>query len=143
MKYLTRSQPRYLGSVWILQTKKLDRRSYLRELATSKLVISPFGLGEITLKDFEVFMSGALLVKPDMSHMTTWPELFLDEVTMVAFDWDLKNLKNKIERALKRKEQSLQIASTGQAHYRKYLNDTTGEKIFVSRFHAIIEDGLT
>ena len=37
--------------------------------------MSPFGLGEITLKDFEVF-SGSLLMKPNMDHMLTWPNFY-------------------------------------------------------------------
>ena len=30
----------------------------------SKIVISPFGWGEITLKDFETFLTQGLLIKP-------------------------------------------------------------------------------
>ena len=59
-----------------IDTKKLSRRDYFSELETSKVVVSPFGYGEITLKDFEVFLTGGLLLKPDMSHMETWPDLF-------------------------------------------------------------------
>ena len=39
----------------------------------TKVVISAFGLGEIILKDFETFLTGGMLMKPDMSHMETWP----------------------------------------------------------------------
>ena len=45
-----------------LPTDKLNRRAHLKEMAGSKICVSPFGLGEITLKDFEVFLSGSLLL---------------------------------------------------------------------------------
>ena len=43
--------------------KKLNRFSYFKEIKNSKIILSPFGLGEITLKDFEVFLTGGLLIK--------------------------------------------------------------------------------
>ena len=42
-------------------------------------MVSPFGFGEITLKDFETFLSGSVLVKPNMSHMETYPNFYIDD----------------------------------------------------------------
>jgi hypothetical protein len=61
-------------------------------------VVSPFGFGEITLKDFEVFLTGGLLLKPDMSHMQTWPDVFRAGETMAAHAWDLSDFEDTVAR---------------------------------------------
>ena len=42
---------------------KISRIKYFSELSSSKVVISPFGYGEINLKDFEAFLYGCILLK--------------------------------------------------------------------------------
>ncbi len=121
-----------------IPTDKLKRGAYMREMEASKLVVSPFGLGEITLKDFEAFLSGALLLKPDMSHMDTWPELFVDGETMRAFAWDLSDLEQVIANCLSDPEGSARIATAGQARYFDHINDGGGRTAFVDRFRDIV-----
>ncbi len=47
-----------------MDTSKVNRKAYFKELKRSKVVLSTFGWGEITLKDFEVFATGGMLLKP-------------------------------------------------------------------------------
>jgi hypothetical protein len=47
----------------------------------NKLIFSPFGWGEINYGDFEGILSGDALVKPAMSHLQTWPELYVEGET--------------------------------------------------------------
>ncbi len=123
-------------------TDKIGRGAYMRELAASKIVISPFGLGEITLKDFETFVSGALLLKPEMHHMETWPDLYVDSETMRTFRWDLSNLEDVIDTTLADPAGSAEIAAAGQARYRAHVNDDLGRQAFVTRLQAIVAQGL-
>jgi len=125
-----------------IPTDKIGRGAYLRELATSQIVISPFGLGEITLKDFETFLSGALLLKPEMDHMETWPDLYVDGQTMRSFRWDLSDLEDVIETTLADPSSAVEIAAAGQAHYRHHVNDSAGQDLFVNRFQTIVAQGL-
>ncbi len=125
-----------------LATDKLARGPYMHELAASKIVISPFGLGEITLKDFEVFLSGAALMKPDMSHMETWPDLYEDGQTIITFRWDLEDLESKIEEFVAQADRACEIAHSGQTRYRQYVNDDTGQTLFCRRFAGIVEREL-
>ena len=124
-----------------LGTGKLSRRSYMAELARAKIVVSPFGLGEITLRDFEIFLAGALALKPDMSHMETWPDLFRDGETMVAFRWDLGDLEEIIERMLDDEAGRLAIAAEAQARYRRHLVWPEAAELFCDRFEAILRTG--
>lgn len=124
-----------------LSTDKLDRRRYLRELAGSRVAISPFGLGEITLRDFEIFLSGALALKPDMSHMETWPDLFRDGETVVCHRWDLSDLEETIEGLLADDARRVEIAQDGQECYRRHLVGREAAQIFAERFAAILRVG--
>ncbi|HKG06462.1 MAG TPA: hypothetical protein VKB19_08390, partial [Pedobacter sp.] len=57
----------------IAQGCNVSKARYWKELRNSKLSISPFGWGEICYRDFETFIAGAVLIKPSMSHMVTFP----------------------------------------------------------------------
>src|SRR5512138_693586 len=73
----------------VIYEGRLPYREYRQEMRSSKVVCSPFGLGEINGgRDFECLMDGALLVKPDMSHLETWPNYFEPGVTYMPFAWD-------------------------------------------------------
>ncbi|CAM9806579.1 unnamed protein product, partial [Phaeothamnion confervicola] len=56
---------------------RLSRRDFMRELAQTKAVLSPFGWGEINLRDYEACIAGAAIIKPDMAHLETWPALYV------------------------------------------------------------------
>jgi hypothetical protein len=85
--------PRFLAS-------EVSQKQYNRELSQSKIVLSPFGWGELCLRDFEAVRAGALLMKPSMEHIETWPNIFEPEKTYVPFSWDADDLLEKTERCL-------------------------------------------
>ena len=121
-------------------TDKLSRRAYLAEMRACCAVVSPFGYGEITLKDFEAFLCGALLVKPDMSHLETWPDLFRDNETMIAHRWDLSDLEETLDRVLADDARREAIAERGQALYRRYIASEAGYNEFCLRFRDIVHE---
>jgi hypothetical protein len=120
------------------KTGKLTRRSYIEELRQSKVAISPFGLGEITLRDFEIFLSGAAMLKPDMSGVETWPDLYRGGETMVSCRWDLTDLDEKIDYLLSHETLRREIAAAGQAQYRKYLSGSQAGELFADHFESIL-----
>ena len=73
-----KDDPRFL-------TGETGQKQYNKELARSKIVLSPFGWGELCFRDFEAVLSGALLLKPDMSHLETWPDVFVNNETYVKY----------------------------------------------------------
>jgi hypothetical protein len=121
-----------------IPTNKVSRRAYLRELAESRIAVSPFGLGEISLRDFEIFMNGALLLKPDMSEVETWPNFFQDGLTMVAHRWDLSDLEAKIEAILSDPVRAVEIASEGQRVYRDHLIGPNAGEMFAKHLLGLI-----
>ena len=123
-----------------VQSKKLRRGAYFSELRKSHAVLSPFGLGEITLKDFEVFLTGGLLLKPDMGHLETWPNFYRDRETMLTFRWDLNDLDQVIGFVEAEKNQTEHIAREGQTHYLQYVTSGTAAILFHNHFSKMISD---
>ena len=52
---------------------ELVNRNIFSGTRESKLCFSPFGYGEVCWRDFEAMSTGAVLVKPDMSHLQARP----------------------------------------------------------------------
>jgi hypothetical protein len=127
-----------------LSVDRVSRRNYIAELADSKVVLSPFGFGEINIKDFETFISGALLMKPDMSHVETWPDYYRDGETYVAFRWDTSDLREVLDEVLAGYQDFIAIAHAGQEIYCHHAPTTaTGAEAFVTRFGELVELGLS
>lgn len=69
---------------------------FLAELARSKVCFSPFGYGEVCWRDFEAVLMGAVLLKQDMGHVATDPDIFEAGVTYVPVRWDLADFADKV-----------------------------------------------
>jgi hypothetical protein len=99
---------------------RVSRRRYLLELFASKIVFSPFGWGEVCFRDYEAAAAGCLLIKPDMGHLRTSPDIFRDGQTYVSVRWDLADLGEKIRHYLEKPEEGERIAAAGAAVLREY-----------------------
>ncbi len=121
-----------------VESDKLSTIQYWRELRTTKLLLSPFGWGEICRRDFEGFMSGCLVVKPLMEHLDTWPPLYEDSETVLGVDWDMSDLDQRIEWALENDTEARKIARTGQSRYYRYLASDEAGDLFAERFADIV-----
>jgi hypothetical protein len=76
----------------LLPDRRVDQRTYYEEMRRSRICVSPFGYGEICWRDFEAVLMGSLLVKPDMSHLCTEPNIFIPGETYVPVRWDFSDL---------------------------------------------------
>lgn len=124
-----------------LSTVKVGRRTYLHELSQSRLVVSPFGLGEITLKDFECFISGAALVKPAMDHLETWPDFFRPGETMLTHSWEADDLPAVISDTLADEKRRREIAHAGQSLYLRHTTGPDAAILFADRFRKLLAIG--
>lgn len=93
------------------------------ELEQSRLCISPFGYGEVCWRDFEAVAAGALLVKPDMSHLETSPDIYRPFETYVPVAWDWSDLEERCAWALESDERRIAIARNAVEVWREYLTD--------------------
>lgn len=117
---------------------KVGTIAYWRELRRSKLLLSPFGWGEVCHRDFEGLASGCLLIKPEMSHMETWPPVYEEDETMVSVAWDMGDLEEVVDHVLADYADSSAVAANGQRRYREYLVGETARRRFVDHFEAIV-----
>jgi hypothetical protein len=125
-----------------MPTSKLGRLAFMNEMRDTRVVVSPFGFGEITLKDFEATLCGAALLKPDMSHMETWPNLFRGGETIVTHKWDLSDFRDRIEEISDRITELQAIAERAQATYREALSGPDAAAGFAQRVRALVDDAL-
>lgn len=100
---------------------RVSRRIYLPELTQSKIVFSPFGWGEVCFRDYEAVAAGCLLVKPDMSHIVTSPNIFVDGQTYVSVKWDLSDLEEKVDWWISHPKQASEVAGRAHALLRDYF----------------------
>lgn len=125
-----------------IRTDKISRIQYFRELCNSKVVMSPFGLGEITLKDFEVFLTGGLLLKPDMSHLNTWPDFYQDNETCIQHSLDLDDMKQKLKEYLTHDSERVEIAAGGQSFYLEHTIGPHAEERFAEHLSGLLHPYL-
>lgn len=121
-----------------IDTERVPTGAYFRELKRSKLALSPFGWGEKCYRDYEALLSGCLLVKPDMSHMETWPDLYRDD-TAVYHAWDLADFWDVVDRILDDYESHVETAHRAQRFYRRMLEGESGEQAFVDRVRWVLD----
>lgn len=96
-------------------------RKYMQELNNSFCCLSPFGYGEICWRDFEAFAAGALLIKPDMSHLVTEPNLFEAWKTYLPIHWDYSNLQETMDWAKEHQDECDLIQKEAVVRWKQYL----------------------
>lgn len=94
----------------IASTGTVSSRKYFSELYSSKICFSPFGYGEVCWRDFEAMSCGALLFKPDMSHLKMKNNPFEPFKTYIPLRWDLSDLEEKVRYYLKNENERKAIA---------------------------------
>ena len=115
-------------------TDRVPQDEYYREMTRSRLSLSPFGFGEICWRDFESILSGAVLIKPDMSHIETAPDLFEPGQTYLPIKWDYTDLEEVVSQCLADEERRREMADRA----RQRLLDVMTPEWFVARFHDTV-----
>ena len=122
-----------------IDLKKLSRYEYFKEMERSKVIISPFGFGEISLRDYEGFLAGGILLKPSVKHMITWPNFYKENKTVMYTDWDFKNLSSILDLIADNYEKYIQIAQNGQNNFLKYTYNWSAGNLFAKRFQFLFK----
>ena len=115
----------------------INKRLYWQELKNAKLVFSPFGWGEACLRDFEAFIAGAALLKPDMSIINTWPNFYKKNITYIPLPWEIEKWESAISNIINNDELINKIAKNGQLLYAYYWTKE-GMLEFCERFKNMI-----
>jgi hypothetical protein len=113
--------------------ERVPQQVYYEEMLRSRVCVSPFGYGEICWRDFEAAACGCVLVKPDMSHVETEPDLFVPHETYVPVRWDYSDLVPTLEALLADASRLERIRAAASERLRAWLD---GEA-FVARASSI------
>ena len=79
---------------------KVGRLQYNREIREVHSVLSPYGASEVCYRDFEAAQYGAVMLKPKMSHLITWPDIYQDDQFM-QIETDGSDLESVFEASLR------------------------------------------
>lgn len=101
----------------------VSRKEFLNELAQSKMCFSPFGYGEVCWRDYEAALYGALLLKPDMDHLKTAPDIFIKNETYVPIAWDYSDLREKVEFYANDEHERQRIVENARHVLNAYVNE--------------------
>jgi len=119
------------------RTGYTSRAAYRDELRRAAAVLSPFGWGEICLRDFEAMVCGCALVKPSIDHIETWPDVFAEDSTYIALPWNLEQAIAKLDAVIRDKRLIGVVARAGQTACRALWGDR-GRQSFVDRLEALL-----
>jgi hypothetical protein len=118
----------------LVPNERVDQQGYYQEMRSSRISISPFGYGELCWRDFEAVLMGSLLVKPDMSHIRTEPDIFVANKTYVPVRWDFSDLAETCSRYLE--DDQARNAITERAY--KTLSDYYSKFGFLTSFRKLL-----
>ena len=116
-------------------SKRVPDEEYYDELLRSRICVSPYGYGEVCGRDIEATLAGCLLVKPDMSHLRSNPDIFQAGVTYVPVQRDYSDLAETCEYYLDREEERARIAANGY----RVLAECYRADSFVEMFAGVLE----
>ncbi len=117
---------------------RVPKKQYERELRASSIVLSPFGWGEICFRDFEAIRNGAALMKPDMSSVITYPDVFKENETYIPIRWDGSDVHEQIQRYRDDEKACQRIAESAMLKYKDEVDRI--EKTAWQTFQWIIGD---
>ena len=115
----------------------VSKKKYIKNMRISQAIFSPYGWGEICLRDFETYAGGAALIKPDMEHLVTWPDIYKKNETYLSLPWKMEEWENAISEILSDEDKLLMIAKNGQKAFKK-LWTKEGKEEFCKRFVKMV-----
>ena len=73
-----------------------------------------------------------------MNHIQTWPDFFQDGSTYLSHNWNLDDLEEKIDWAIKNTDTRIEIARTGQQIYTEHTSGPNAGELFAKRITEIL-----
>lgn len=64
------------GKVRASAGRRIRREQYYAQMQKSKIALCPWGWGEATYREYEAMAMGAVVLKPDSSHVESWPDVY-------------------------------------------------------------------
>lgn len=99
---------------------KITKKKFINETYRVFGTFSAFGWGEICYRDFEACLGGSLLIKPDMSHLLSWPNIYMNNM-YCSLNWDFENM-DKIQDFFNSPIKAEEAVNQSREEYHNCLN---------------------
>ncbi len=129
-------------SLRLLNEKKKERKNFLlyfKDLINTKYVLSPFGWGEINYRDYESFLTGSVLIKPNMDHLVTWPNYYQKGKFYIDYDWSFSNFIEITESLESNYSNYIEYANHVQDFYLSILQEDNLKQNILDRLNHILD----
>jgi hypothetical protein len=107
-----------------VENRTVSTRQYINDSRRSRIMVSPFGWGELTWRDYEAVCFGCLLVKPAVEHIEVEPNIFIPGKTYVPVRWDFSDLQEKCDYYLQNPQEANLIIDNARRAYRAYFEQS-------------------
>lgn len=87
-------------------------KQYGSFLQNVKVVISPWGYGEMCKRDYEAWLAGCVLIKPSCDFVLTWPDTYKSYENYIPCKYDFSDLEEKVEYTLEKWDELYDIRFT-------------------------------
>ncbi|MDX2244379.1 MAG: glycosyltransferase [Leptolyngbyaceae cyanobacterium bins.302] len=121
------------------EARTVSSKQYRDEIERSRIVFSPFGWGETTWRDYEAVCYDSLLLKPNMDHIDTAPNIYYPNETYVPLKWDFSDLEEKCDFYLRNPDEAARIITNARRVLEGYFKQ--GE--FVKTIADLVIDKKT
>jgi len=119
----------------LVLTDKLPKQEYIDKMRQSKVALSPFGMGEVCFRDFELMQFGTIMIKPSMEHIQTIPNPYIAGKTYIPVKEDWRDLYNAVIQVVYDYENCQQVVHNFR---REFKNQYTAEN-FVTHWYNIFK----
>lgn len=122
------------GRFVLLPDRRVSQREYYNEMLQSKICVSPFGYGDVCIRDYEAAALGCLLIKPDMKHVEAKPNIFQPFKTYIPVSWDYSDLEEKIQYYLSHDQERIAIARNAKMA----ISECSNSKWFLNEVKSML-----
>jgi hypothetical protein len=105
------------------KTGKIDKQKYMQTLYDSKICISPFGYGEVNIREIECLVTGTAVIKPNIDIVKSTPYIYGDGFTYNC-NSDYSNIKDVVENILSDYNHALKNVDKQRFIFNKASSDT-------------------
>ena len=91
----------------------------MNALYRSRLALSPFGMGEVCYRDFEIIGLGVAMIKPSMELVDTSPNCYVEDETYIPVNLDWSNLNEVVKKTLDNPQKIQYIIESSRQKYKE------------------------
>lgn len=114
--------------------QRISFKQFQREMKESRMALSPFGWGEVTDRDFRIVNAHTLLIKPDMSHMLTEPNIYRAGETYASIKWDFSDLEEVFQYYMDHPAEASEMTDNATRVFRDYFRND----LFIQKMQEIM-----